>query len=167
MASLGPHFADGVNDRPRYSVADLRGNGFTDRAFGGDVHYPERGGKRRIYLLFTRDPCHPYFRTVRLRLGMSHCGPSGLLRLVIEKNRHDAEAVQVTCLGFCTADRGLVHVCMADGISHLRGPAGGTADPAVYESPDHDRILGHVPAVLGGDTISLYLRFHDRLFLGF
>lgn len=166
MASLGPHFADRVNDRPRNSVADLRGNGFTDRAFGGDVHYPERGGKRRIYLLFTRHPCHPYFRTVRLRLGMSHCGPSGLLRLVIEKNGPDAEALSVATAHFCAVDRRALHVRMADRVSHFRGAAECAGHSAIHQPSDHDRILVDVSALVGGYSFSFYLRFYDRLFLG-
>ncbi len=34
---------------------------------------------------------------------------------------------------------------------------------AVYQPPDHDRILGDIPAVLGRGSISLHLRFYDRL----
>lgn len=83
--------------------------------------------------------------------------------MAAQEGRAKAATVSIPLIDLRAADRRSLHVCVADGFQIFLKACERTADPAIYKSPDHDRILGDIPAGLGCDTVSFYLRFRHSL----
>src|SRR6185503_19275827 len=111
---------------------------FAYRAIGNDVHDPAWRDQCRSYLFFFGDPGDADLRTFRLRLGLSHCGVAGLLRVAVKEDWPGSQTVSIAIAGLCSACRRSLYVCFSDGFAGLHEAGGGTANPGIYESPGNE-----------------------------
>src|SRR5687768_7529783 len=99
-------------------------------------------------------------------MGLSYCRTSGLLSLAVEKDGANSKAVQVTAACVRTAYRCSVYVRLADSGPIFCKTCTRTTDPSIYKSYCYYQFLGDVSACSCSNSLSFYMRVHDRLLFG-
>src|SRR4029450_4602341 len=99
-------------------------------------------------------------------LGLSHCSPARLLRMVAKEVWHGPKAISLEVVGLRPTRRRSLHVRLAHHCQSVDQTRRRITHPAVYESSRHDPILGDFSHGCGSHTFSFHLRFYDGLLSG-